>query len=142
MDDGLVDMSGLVSEKIKIAKKGQNYDESVNGPKDVFYKWLEWEMQNGSMLGCSILQSPNQRGEGRVYWDDEFIGLFAGHAYGLLDVFEISTQKLVLIRNPWGSENPIEWNGTWSDNSPELIKNLKEINMVLKQKRKEEYEVI
>lgn len=58
--------------------------------------------------------------------------MFAGHAYGLLDVFEISTQKLVLIRNPWGSDNPIEWNGAWSDNSPELIKNLKEINMVLK----------
>ena len=48
-------MSALVSEKIKIAKKGQNYDENINGPKDMFFKRLEKEMQNGSMLGCSIL---------------------------------------------------------------------------------------
>ncbi len=46
------------------------------------------------------------------------------------------------IRNPWGSENPIEWTGAWSDNSKELIQNLEEINSFIKNKWKEEAELL
>lgn len=73
------------------------------------------------MMGCSIAQGKNVRGEGKVYKNDEFIGLFSGHAYSLMDVIDLGFEKVVRIRNPWGSENPVEWNGPWSDNSPELI---------------------
>lgn len=46
------------------------------------------------------------------------------HAYGLLDVFEIVSEKngqefqLLRIRNPWGKT---EWVGDWSDQSEEII---------------------
>lgn len=50
-----------------------------------------------------------------------------------MDVIDIGTY-LVRIRNPWGSENPVEWNGPWSDNSPEIIKNIKKINKSIKKK--------
>lgn len=61
------------------------------------------------------------------------VGLIAGHAYSLLDCFEIpltaSTSagtRLLQLRNPWGQG---EWTGDWSDSSPlwtaELVQLLK-----------------
>jgi hypothetical protein len=94
------------------------------------------------MMGCSISQGPNTRGEGKVYKDNQLIGLFSGHAYGLLDTIRLRNFKLVRIRNPWGSDNPVEWNGPWSDNSNELIKNLEEINAMIKNKWKDEAELL
>ena len=44
-------------------------------------------------------------------------GIVQGHAYSLLQVREVDGHKLVHIRNPW--ENEVEWNGPWSDSSPE-----------------------
>lgn len=46
-----------------------------------------------------------------------------GHAYGIMDCFEIKTnegvKKLIAIRNPWGN---MEWKGKWSDSSEEMEK--------------------
>mmetsp|Transcript_40465 Transcript_40465/g.38963 ORF Transcript_40465/g.38963 Transcript_40465/m.38963 type:complete len:137 (+) Transcript_40465:1112-1522(+) len=53
-------------------------------------------------------------------------GILSGHAYGLLDVFELEnpdlererkTHRLLRVRNPWGHT---EWQGKWSDTSDEL----------------------
>ena len=46
-------------------------------------------------------------------------GLTSGHAYSILDVYELKDgdsvkEKLVKVRNPWGVER---YNGPWSDNS-------------------------
>ena len=47
-------------------------------------------------------------------------GLVPGHAYTLLSAkMTRYGDKLVLIRNPWGS---FEWGGDWSDNSPKWTK--------------------
>jgi hypothetical protein len=100
------------------------------------------EFQNQSMLGCSILKNKNVRGEGKVFKDGEFIGLYSGHAYSIMDLIELKSNTLVRIRNPWGSGNPIEWNGPWSDQTPELIKNLEEINKAIKNKRGGEAELV
>lgn len=43
------------------------------------------------------------------------MGIAFGHAYSILDVWELEGIKLIQIRNPWGSET--EWKGAWSDNS-------------------------
>ena len=50
------------------------------------------------MMGCSVKSKSNYR----------HIGILAGHAYSILDAFEISKprkrkkSKLIRIRNPWG----------------------------------------
>lgn len=76
-------------------------------------------------MGCSI---SGDEIEGKVKINGQFIGLISGHAYSLLDLIDIGKAKLVRIRNPWGSAEPTEWNGAWSDNSKELVENLKVIN--------------
>ncbi|KAG6630166.1 hypothetical protein I3843_14G136700 [Carya illinoinensis] len=50
-------------------------------------------------------------------------GIVQGHAYSLLQVREVDSHKLVQIRNPWADE--VEWNGPWSDASPEWTDRLK-----------------
>ena len=48
-------------------------------------------------------------------------GLVDGHAYSVTKVVEFEAKgeihQLVRVRNPWG--NQVEWNGAWSDKSPE-----------------------
>lgn len=48
-------------------------------------------------------------------------GLVDGHAYSLIGVKTLKlksggTERLLLIRNPWGQK---EWNGKWGDNDPD-----------------------
>jgi hypothetical protein len=55
------------------------------------------------------------------------MGLIQNHAYSVISIIELETQngeieKLLKIRNPWGS---LEWNGDWSDHSPLWTDNLK-----------------
>ncbi|CAC5412924.1 CAPN15 [Mytilus coruscus] len=58
------------------------------------------------------------------------LGLITGHAYSLLDVYNMDTgERLLKIRNPWGSES---WNGNWSDNSPKWQKVKPEVKRKLK----------
>lgn len=52
-------------------------------------------------------------------------GIYGRHAYSVLRAMEYGTERLVLMKNPWGER---EWNGPWSDGSsqwtPESIKAL------------------
>lgn len=43
-------------------------------------------------------------------------GIVSHHAYAILDTYEGHGQRLVKMRNPWGSS---EWTGPWSDGSKE-----------------------
>jgi hypothetical protein len=56
----------------------------------------------------------------------EKCGIFSGHAYGLMDVFDIpdsemvnprKNHRLLRVRNPWGFG---EWIGKWGDTSEQL----------------------
>lgn len=42
-------------------------------------------------------------------------GMVTGHAYSLISAHEIKGEKLVKLRNPWGSK---EWKGPWGDDDP------------------------
>ena len=46
--------------------------------------------------------------------DIEEMGLVPGHAYTILGVYEAGGERLIHIRNPWGSG---EWSGDWCDTS-------------------------
>ena len=89
------------------------------------------------MIGCSVKSKSNYR----------HIGILAGHAYYILDVFDISKprwikrkkSRLIRIRNPLGRK---EWNGKWSDDSVETKKNKEFIENELNKKYKVTHEKI
>lgn len=45
------------------------------------------------------------------------MGIVQGHAYSVMDVYEVEGNKLIQLRNPWGEET--EWLGAWGDKSKE-----------------------
>jgi len=106
--EAMVDFTGGCAEMYPLDKPN----------KDLFTIMLK-AYERCSLMGCSIEPDPNEY-EART---DE--GLVRGHAYSVTKVVKakIETPKvsgeipLVRVRNPWGNE--IEWNGAWSDGSPE-----------------------
>ncbi|VIO99042.1 calpain D, putative [Brugia malayi] len=75
---------------------------------DLIWAQLLSMREAGFIMGCSC-------GSGRRYVNEaEFrrVGLQIRHAYSLLDVKEYNNQRVVRLRNPWGS---FTWNGPWCD---------------------------
>jgi len=106
--EAMVDFTGGCSEMFQLDKPD----------KDLFTVTLK-AYERCSLIGCSIEPDPNEY-EART--DD---GLVRGHAYSITKVVKakIETPRvsgeipLIRVRNPWGNE--VEWNGAWSDGSPE-----------------------
>ncbi|KAF7253503.1 Calpain-9 [Varanus komodoensis] len=102
--EAMEDFTGGVGEMFELKKSPENY-----------YEILGKALKRGSMVGCSIDISNAAETEARTPY-----GLIKGHAYSVTGIDEINYQgrkvKLIRIRNPWGQ---VEWNGAWSDNSPE-----------------------
>ena len=48
-------------------------------------------------------------------------GIVRLHAYSIMDAVEKKGQRLLKIRNPWGSD---EWRGAWSDGSEQWVSTL------------------
>ena len=159
IDDGLVDLTGLTSKKMIIeddlSKNKQKADElwdillqnstltfnegkqKTSGGKLVSAKFFT---RNKTMMGCSV-ESKGNSVEMEVVLHNRHTGVLAGHAYSILDVFEIpkprgkrrKTSRLLRIRNPWGRK---EWNGKWSDDSVETKQNKERIEQKLNEKYK------
>ena len=156
IDDGLVDMTGLVSKKI-LKEETLKYDtkkidefwnllleySSLKFDQDLYTKegkkvTSKYYTRNKSMIGCSVSCNGQNR-EKEVIIKGNKVGIIVGHAYSILDVFEIpkprkksrKTSRLLRLRNPWGY---CEWNGKWCDNSYEVIKNKEYIERELKKK--------
>ena len=98
-------------------------------------------------MGCSV-ESKGNNMEQEVVFNNRHTGILAGHAYSILDVFEINKprsnkprkkSRLLRIRNPWGRK---EWNGKWSDDSVETKKNKERIEEELNKKYKGTHEKI
>lgn len=69
-------------------------------------------------MGCSVVGDV----ERQICIDGFMTGIMTGHAYGIIDIFEIKsnirTHRLLRVRNPWGE---MEWKGKWSDSSDEIV---------------------
>jgi len=108
--EAMVDFTGGCTELYDL--------QSEDCPKDLMKMMLK-AYDRHSMMGCSIEADPNVT-EARTD-----VGLVKGHAYSITKVVkaQIETPQasgeipLIRIRNPWGNE--AEWNGAWSDRSPE-----------------------
>nr|XP_045006808.1 calpain-9 [Jaculus jaculus] len=83
-------------------------------PED-FYEILGKALRRGSLLGCSIDIQNAAESEARTP-----SGLIKGHAYTVTGLSQVNSRgrkiELIRVRNPWGQ---VEWNGPWSDSSPE-----------------------
>ncbi|XP_012522095.2 calpain-B isoform X6 [Monomorium pharaonis] len=83
------------------------------------FKILLKAFERNSLMGCSIEPDPN------IVEAETPQGLIRGHAYSITCVRNVEIQMpnrygtipLLRLRNPWGNE--AEWNGPWSDQSPE-----------------------
>jgi calpain-7 len=45
-----------------------------------------------------------------IIQDEDKLGLVGGHAYGVLEVFQSGSDRLMLLKNPWGH---FSWKGKW-----------------------------
>ncbi|KAL8185921.1 UNVERIFIED_CONTAM: Calpain-9 [Gekko kuhli] len=102
--EAMEDFTGGVGEMYEVKKAPENFPEI-----------LEKALKRGSMVACSIETRSAAESEARTPY-----GLVKGHAYSVTGLNEVNYQghkvKLIRVRNPWGQ---VEWNGAWSDNSPE-----------------------
>ncbi|KAI1727282.1 calpain family cysteine protease domain-containing protein [Ditylenchus destructor] len=104
--EALEDMTGGLTEFIDLANPPRN-----------FLQMMMRGFEMGSLFACSIEADP-------YVWEARLAnGLVKGHAYSITGMRVLSTSRfgrattLIRLRNPWG--NSQEWNGSWSDNSPE-----------------------
>ncbi|CAF5016803.1 unnamed protein product, partial [Rotaria sp. Silwood1] len=120
MNEALINMTAGLDENFKLSKFDAEKDKQPNS-KEAIKRIMYQSFAKNSMLGCSIGRSPSKSKEDSSKPEEGLpSGLFAGHAYIVIDTQDITTNddkevSLVKIRNPWGSGT--EWNGDWSDES-------------------------
>lgn len=91
----------------------------LNEAPENLFQILQKGYERNSMIACSIEPDPH------VLEAETPQGLVRGHAYSItkVELLDINTPNssgkipMVRLRNPWGNET--EWNGPWSDKSPE-----------------------
>ncbi|KAH8398927.1 hypothetical protein KR222_005072 [Zaprionus bogoriensis] len=106
--EAMEDFTGGVSEWYDLKESPDN-----------LFSILQMSAGRNSMMGCSIEADPN------ILEAETPQGLIRGHAYSitkvcLIDIVTPNRQgkiPMIRMRNPWGNE--CEWNGPWSDSSPE-----------------------
>ncbi|KAJ7955438.1 calpain-type cysteine protease DEK1 [Quillaja saponaria] len=111
VQDALVDLTGGAGEEIDM----RSAEAQIDLASGRLWSQLLRFKQEGFLLGAG---SPSGSD---VHISSS--GIVQGHAYSLLQIREVDGHKLVQIRNPWANE--VEWNGPWSDSSPEWTDRMK-----------------
>ncbi|KAL8176941.1 UNVERIFIED_CONTAM: hypothetical protein K2H54_040311 [Gekko kuhli] len=118
--EALVDFTGGISEVLALDEGGLGTDPEKQ--KQLFER-LKKAHSRAALISCSIRTLAGEEPESQLS-----CGLVRGHAYGitavrvvhlrrgLLELFKTKKLQLIRLRNPWGN---VEWNGPWSDQSPE-----------------------
>ncbi|XP_047474396.1 calpain-5-like isoform X3 [Penaeus chinensis] len=132
LSDALVDLTSGVSAHLDLTVGG--YTDDFEKRKQLF-KMMVKEMNEHALMCCAITTGENFTGP-HSHEEAEMrtnVGLVKGHAYGITAVRKINigdtglfsifkgAQKIRMVRlkNPWGER---EWNGAFSDGSPEWSK--------------------
>ncbi|CAH0757220.1 unnamed protein product, partial [Diatraea saccharalis] len=110
--EALEDFTGGVPEIYDVAELPPN-----------FYTILLQAYERNSLMGCTTEPDPHDLSGNENPETPE--GLIRGHAYSITRVKYVDIEipglsekiPLLRLRNPWGNE--AEWNGPWSDKSPE-----------------------
>ncbi|XP_065580677.1 calpain-5-like isoform X2 [Artemia franciscana] len=124
LSDALVDFTGGVSEIMDLTTMDMK-DGIVR--KELFKSLLK-KKEGHALMCCAIQASSESEMEARTD-----VGLVKGHAYGITAIRKVFLKDtrlfaflrgkekiyMVRLRNPWGEK---EWNGSFSDGSPEWSK--------------------
>ncbi|CAJ0558024.1 unnamed protein product, partial [Mesorhabditis spiculigera] len=125
LSDALQDVSGGVAETISVVKFLRN-DPAAQS--DQLFERLRMAYENEALVIAAIAARTKEEIEETLA-----CGLVKGHAYAVTDVRFIEldakgrslttfllgkteSQRMIRLQNPWGEK---EWNGPWSDGSPE-----------------------
>mmetsp|Transcript_52813 Transcript_52813/g.72336 ORF Transcript_52813/g.72336 Transcript_52813/m.72336 type:complete len:86 (-) Transcript_52813:1046-1303(-) len=82
-------MTSLVCEKLTIHNKKGIFEDPIYNDKDKFWAYLVKRKFDQCLMGCSV-SGPTEK---TIKLDGENTGIFSGHAYSLIDVFEVDTDK-------------------------------------------------
>ncbi|KAK4310570.1 hypothetical protein Pmani_017872 [Petrolisthes manimaculis] len=125
LSDALVDLTSGVSAHLDLSIGG--YTDDFEKRKQLF-KMMTKEMDEHALMCCAITPHSHEEAEMRTS-----VGLVKGHAYGitacrkinigdtgLFSIFKGAQKvRMMRLKNPWGER---EWNGAFSDGSPEWSK--------------------
>uniref|UniRef100_A0A182QEQ5 Calpain n=1 Tax=Anopheles farauti TaxID=69004 RepID=A0A182QEQ5_9DIPT len=110
---------GSASEAMEDFTGGLTEGYEMKNAPDGLFAMIEKSCNSYAMFACSIEAGAGEMEQVTAQ------GLVKGHAYSITkaQAVDIETPRvkgkiqLLRLRNPWGNEN--EWNGAWSDKSPE-----------------------
>mmetsp|Transcript_23375 Transcript_23375/g.64260 ORF Transcript_23375/g.64260 Transcript_23375/m.64260 type:complete len:740 (+) Transcript_23375:2140-4359(+) len=112
--EGLADLTGAPCLYRRLDEEDDPDTEVEEKP--VTFADLQRYDRNNFVVCCST-PGQDQMTEGGRPGDQEG-GLVPGHAYSLISARKLhSGAEILKLRNPWGT---FEWQGAWSDNSPEM----------------------
>ncbi|CAG8601972.1 7274_t:CDS:2 [Ambispora leptoticha] len=119
--DALVDLTGTVPETIDLSQDDGDGGIIKKMGEDAFIYYILKAAKKDALMSCSINALDEERIEERLP-----NGLIIGHSYGITQIQKLrynwrDKKEVLLFRlhNPWGE---VEWNGPWSDSSPEWEK--------------------
>ncbi|XP_044148304.1 calpain-13-like [Bufo gargarizans] len=105
---------GFISEALVDFTGGVQMDFNLSKPPSDLRDIVLAAAQSGSLMGCT---TPGDLYTGNIELEN---GLVKGHAYTVTNGTQIEynnrVEDIVQVWNPWGKG---EWNGRWSDGSPQ-----------------------
>lgn len=116
----MIDLTGCPTEFREIPREKDNFDDVEDFANELFDYLMNADEEGHLILTETSGTDEITEGDG----PGAGAGLVSGHAYSIIQVKEGDGVKLLNIRNPWGQ---FEWNGAWSDNSPEWTDEMKEL---------------
>lgn len=112
IQDAFVDLTGGISESFSL------HNRKTLPPN--IYELIRKSLRMNSLIGAAIYLPENSAHLSEVRLSN---GLYQGHAYSMTGMVQVQLHtgdakvSLMRLRNPWGRG---EWNGPWSDRSPEM----------------------
>lgn len=138
-NQGFSDMTADFIQTLQISIKDK-FNSAVFKSPDGLFDFIEGNIKQGSLIGVSS-PGDGSGGEQPLQLDGNSTGLYAGHAYLVLDAIDLKSVKLIRVRNPWGGDQGL-WTGRFSLGSKELIESADAINKMIVERWAEEAELL